>query len=57
MSPARSGGVLNDLLAKGHKLVASLFKIFVNFRLGSAAVSADIAKFYNQTPFDPGYFQ
>ena len=35
-------------------MVASLFSTLVTFRLGSAVLSADMAKFYNQTQLDPG---
>ena len=52
-----NGSSLNDLLAKGHNTVTSLFASLVNFRLGDGALSADIAKFYNQTQLEPGYLQ
>ena len=48
---------LNDILAKGVNTIVSLFSTLVNFRLGGAALSADIAKFYNQTRLDPSFLQ
>ena len=52
-----NGTSLNDILAKGNNAVASLFSTLVNFRLGGAALSADIVKFYNQTRLDPSFLQ
>ena len=51
------GSSLNDLLAKGHNSVTSLFASLVCFRLGDGALSADIAKFYNQTQLEASYLQ
>ena len=51
------GTSLNDILARGENVVASLFSTLVNFRLGGAALSADITKFYNQTRLDPSFLQ
>ena len=51
------GTSLNDILAKGNNIVANLFSTLVNFRLGGAALSADIAKIYYQTRLDPSFLQ
>ena len=56
-SKTPGGSSLNDLLAKGHNSVTSLFASLVCFRLGDGALSADIAKFYNQTQLEASYLQ
>ena len=56
-SRTSSGSSLNDILAKGMNCVSSLYSTLINFRLGDGALSADIAKFYNQTRLNPEYYQ